>query len=224
MTATARLDSGNRSFLLLFGVVVGFRFTLMLLACCVVCVVGFQLVTAGPAVLLTGNGWLLPAALLACLIIATTVAVIVRAARELNADRTLRSRVRSRSVPVDPQIRETAARHGLAGRVAVVEDPAVFGFTYGFLAPRVILSSALARTMTPAELAAVLAHESVHVRGRDPLKVLLARLMVSREFYLPVLRHLAARFVGGRELAADRHAIAAAGVRPLAQADRKSVV
>lgn len=227
MTPASRLDSGNRSFLLLLGVVAAFRATVTVLACCVGCVVGFQLVTAGPAALWSRGGWMLPAALLAGLLAgllaATTVAVVVRAARSLWADAALRRRLRTRTAGGDgveeaEEVEEAAARHGLAGRVRVIDDTAPFAFTYGYLRPTIAVSGALVRTLNTAELTAVVAHESAHLRGRDPLKVLLARLLVSREFYLPALRHLSARFIGGRELAADRHAAATCGVRPLAGA------
>lgn len=217
MTTAGRVDSGDRSFLLLLGIVVGFRTTLMVLACCVVCVVGVRLLTTGPATLWARGGWMLPATMLAGLVIASTIAVVVRAAQALWAERALRRRLRRHAGDADGRVREIAARYRL-DRLRVADDPAVFAFTYGFVMPTIVLSSALVRTLSADELAAVLAHESAHVRGRDPLKVLVARLVVSREFYLPALRHLSARFVGGRELAADRQAATSCGVRPLAGA------
>lgn len=180
MTPAARLDSGNRSFLTLVGIVLGFRTVIMLLACCVVCVVGFQLVAAGPSILWTGGGWMLPAAMLAGLVVATTITVVVRAIQELWADGNLRRRLRTHTIDTSSGLQRLAAHSGLAGRVRTVRDSATFAFTYGFIKPNVVVSSALVQALSEPELAAVLAHESAHVRGRDPLKVLLARLVVSK--------------------------------------------
>jgi Zn-dependent protease with chaperone function len=100
----------------------------------------------------------------------------------------------------------------------VVAATEPFAFTHGLLVPRVVVSTALVRLLTEAELSAVLAHEAAHVRSRDPFKVLVARTLVAREFYLPALRYLSRRFAAGRELAADRHAVTHAGVSAIAGA------
>lgn len=217
MTASAPpllSDRGNRSFWTLVGLVVAFRGTLMLLACCVVCVVAVQVVARGIAVLWAG-GAMLPAVVLAVLLVATAVTAGVRIARELHADRRLRREVRGRAVTPTWDLDRVAERSGLAGRLTVVADIEPYAFTHGFLVPRVVLSDALVDRLDWDELAAVLVHEAAHVRSRDPLKVAVTRLLIAREFYLPLLRHLARRFVAGRELAADRQAIARCGSRSL---------
>jgi Zn-dependent protease with chaperone function len=84
-----------------------------------------------------------------------------------------------------------------------------FALTYGALRPRVLASTGLAETLTGAELAAVLAHEREHLRGRDPLKNVLARAIPARYFYLPALAGQQARFTAG----AGRRG-AQAGTRP----------
>ncbi|MEE2049688.1 M56 family metallopeptidase [Nocardiopsis tropica] len=214
----ARPDSGNRSFLLLVGSAAAFRVTLMLLACCVVGVVGSRLLADGPSGLWAHGGRMLPAALLAALIVVSTGALAVRAVREARADIALRRMLRARAAAPDARVSRIAARFGLTGRVRVVDDEDPYAFTHGYLRPGVVLSVALARALDDAQLSAVLAHESAHVRGRDPLKVLVARLVVSREFHLPLLRHVSARFVAGRELAADRRALRACGAGAVAGA------
>jgi beta-lactamase regulating signal transducer with metallopeptidase domain len=56
------------------------------------------------------------------------------------------------------------------------------------------------------------------VRNLDPLKVLLARALPATFFYIPALHELRARYIAGRELAADRRALESCGRRPLAGA------
>jgi beta-lactamase regulating signal transducer with metallopeptidase domain len=82
----------------------------------------------------------------------------------------------------------------------------------------VAVSRGLVEVASPAELGAVLEHERYHVRNLDPLKVLLARALPQAFFYLPAFRGLESRYVAGRELAADRHAVERAGRKPLAGA------
>ncbi len=93
-----------------------------------------------------------------------------------------------------------------------------FALTYGIVRPRVLISTGLAATLSDAELAAVLSHEPEHVRSRDALKNVLARAIPARHFYLPALARLRERFTAGRELAADRAALASHGTAPLAGA------
>lgn len=210
------MDRGNRAFWALVGVVVGFRGVLMLLACCVVCVVAVQLFTGGLAVLWATG--MLPAVALAVLLVATTIAAGTRFAAQMRADRCLRREISARAVASGPYVGELAADFGLTDRVTVADAGEPFAFTYGLLVPRVAVSRALVDSLARDELAAVLAHEAAHVRSRDPLKVLLTRVLVAREFYLPALRHLSHRFVAGRELAADRQAVSRCGTGSVAAA------
>jgi hypothetical protein len=73
-----------------------------------------------------------------------------------------------------------------------------------------VISTGLVETLTAAELAAVLAHEQVHQQCRDPLRMLLAAALTGHGLCLPALP---ARFVVGRELAADRRAMDRYGKR-----------
>ena len=84
-------------------------------------------------------------------------------------------------------------------------------FCAGLLRPRVFLSATARDRLSPAELRAVLAHEGHHVRHRDPLRLLVARILADALFFLPALRRLARRYAELTELAADEAAVRAAG-------------
>ena len=99
-----------------------------------------------------------------------------------------------------------------------MDDPEAFSFVYGMLLPRVAVSRGLLESLGAAELQAVLEHERYHASNLDPLKLALARSLTAGFFLLPALGSLRARYVTGRELAADRRAIALCGSRPLAGA------
>ena len=154
-----------------------------------------------------------PSLLPAAALLAVTGAGLARgtwsAARALGQTTAFHRGARARRVPVPARLARAAARAGIpARRLAAVTASAPFALTYGLFRPRILASTALAADLDGAELAAVLAHEREHVRRRDPLKDLIARILPARFFYLPWLAHLQARYAAGRELAADRAALA----------------
>jgi beta-lactamase regulating signal transducer with metallopeptidase domain len=100
----------------------------------------------------------------------------------------------------------------------LIDSDGSFSFAYGAFSPKVAISRGLVEAASTSELEAVLEHERYHVRNLDPLKVLIARALPAALFYLPALRDLRGRYVAGRELAADRRAMAACGRTPLAGA------
>ena len=69
----------------------------------------------------------------------------------------------------------------------------------------------------------MLEHERYHVCNLDPLKVVLVQAFSAAFFFLPALDALRARYLAGRELAADRRAVRACGRQPLVGALLKVV-
>jgi Zn-dependent protease with chaperone function len=180
-----------------------------------------RLADSGPDALVAGGHWV---ATVFVLIVAAGVLLGLRSiVDQVRASRALARRVRGLELPLLPELEIAADRAGLQGRVALVDSPECFSFAYGALTPRVAISKGLVDTTSTTELAAVLVHERYHVRNLDPLKVLLARAAPATFFYFPVLSALRARYVAGRELAADRMAVAACGRQPLASALLKVV-
>jgi BlaR1 peptidase M56 len=88
---------------------------------------------------------------------------------------------------------------------------------YGLLQPRLLLSSAALRGLSSAELEAVLRHEQVHLRRRDPLRRLLLRALTDG-LPLPALRDIVEALPLAQELAADRAVLAAVGPEALSGA------
>lgn len=117
-----------------------------------------------------------------------------------------------RALPLRPVvagtlIAEAAARAGLSlGRVRVVHGLPAPAFVSGWLAPRVFVAADLSDRLTPDELAAVLAHEAVHLRRRDPLRLFALRALASVFFWLPALRRIAADLEDEWEITADDEA------------------
>jgi Zn-dependent protease with chaperone function len=103
-------------------------------------------------------------------------------------------------------------------RLLVTELPERLAFCAGLLRPTVVVSAALLRSLEPAPLEAVLAHEAAHARNRDPLRQVLAHAVARGLWVAPAARRAAEHQRLRLELAADRHATAHAGRRALAQA------
>jgi Zn-dependent protease with chaperone function len=64
-------------------------------------------------------------------------------------------------------IEATASRHGLKVGIVLARQP--LSFVWGFRRSRVVLSSGLLDTLSPAQLAGVLEHEAAHHQRRDNL-------------------------------------------------------
>jgi len=147
--------------------------------------------------------------------LAASAVVAVRAAA---GSRALQKLVRAAGRPVPPFIQNEAAVLECAARLDVVAAEEAFAVTYGLIRPRILVSTGLATALTPAEISAVLAHEREHLRCRDPLRLLAARLAASWACYLPAARWLWGGAMLRHELAADRAAAGRAGRSVLAGA------
>jgi hypothetical protein len=114
--------------------------------------------------------------------------------------------VAGHEIPVPPGLAAVAAEVGLRGRLRLVAAAGQLAVTAGLARPYVVVSTGLVDALTGAELRAVLAHEQAHLRRRDPLRVLLARVLVAHLWFLPMAGDLRRRARHGYELAADRDA------------------
>ena len=166
----------------------------------------------------TTMGWPLPTwfdTTAVTLVLATAAAGLTAsvfvALRAAAGSRALQKLVRAAGRPVPPSIQNEAAVLECAARLDVVAAEEAFAVTYGLIRPRILVSTGLATALTPAEISAVLAHEREHLRCRDPLRLLAARLAASWACYLPAARWLWGGAMLRHELAADRAAAGRAG-------------
>lgn len=170
-------------------------------------------------------GWPLPTwfdTAAVTLVLATAAAGLAASAlvalRALASSRALRALIRAARRPVPISMQNEAAALGCAARLDVVAGDDAFAITYGLIRPRILVSTGLAASLSPAEIRAVLAHEREHLRHRDPLRLLAARLAAAWGCYLPAAGWLVRRAALRRELAADRAAAGSAGRGVLAAA------
>ncbi|MBD3010697.1 M56 family metallopeptidase [Streptomyces sp. 5-10] len=208
--------TGKRAFWTLVTVSVTIHAAVAFLGCCVLTALAWQFthhgIGADPR---SGAAWA------GATLLALSTAGAIRSARRLwlglSATRAMDRQVRAAAV-TDAAIHTIARQAGLTARVEVIESAGSFAFTHGLLRPRVTVSSGLMKSATDGELRAVLAHEAEHVRGRDPLRTLVADFLAARHIALPLLRHLRTVVAADRELAADRCAMAHCGVGAVAGA------
>ncbi|MQA74321.1 MAG: M48 family metalloprotease [Solirubrobacterales bacterium] len=105
-----------------------------------------------------------------------------------------------------------------ASQVQVVDGDRPIAFCAGALHPRIYVSAGSLARLTDGELRAIVAHERHHQQSRDPLRILLVRVLADALFFLPTLRLLAERYRQLAELAADDAAAGAHGRSALASA------
>lgn len=132
--------------------------------------------------------------------------------RAIVADlRAMASVARCRTLP--PEVRAASVATGVDSRLDVVESPRAFGFAYGWLRPRICISTALIHRLSRRELEAVFHHERWHLRQHDPFRLFVLRIVASGFFFLPPMRRLVHDYVVAAEIAADRHAVVTMGDR-----------
>lgn len=110
-----------------------------------------------------------------------------------------------------PNLLAAAAAANITGRVDVVEARRPFAFAYGWVRPRVCVSTGLVELLGDRELEAVLHHEGWHVSRRDPLRLLLAQTAGAAFAFVPEIRRLVRAYVLAVEVDADRHVVAVMG-------------
>lgn len=128
-----------------------------------------------------------------------------------------RQLVRSRRSISALRRRSSSAR--VAGRdCRLIETDRVHALCAGYLRPRIYLSRGALERLSGDELRAVIAHEAFHQQRRDPLRLLLARVLSDALPMLPFLRRAVPRYAALAELAADQAAVQAGHRRALASA------
>lgn len=118
---------------------------------------------------------------------------------------------RARLPTLPPELERAALAAGVSGQVDAIEASRPFAFVYGWLRPRICVSTGMAERLSPEELRAALLHERWHVMHRDPLRLTVAVAVRSGFCFLPALATGADRYAVAVEVAADRFVVAEMG-------------
>ncbi|MEO5951610.1 MAG: M56 family metallopeptidase [Chloroflexia bacterium] len=121
--------------------------------------------------------------------------------------------------------RELLIKLHLQGKVDIIYASQHVAFCYGWLRPRICVSTCAMEDLTNAEIEAVLLHEEYHMHHHDPLKSTLCLVLARLFFLLPVVRALQEQYLVSREIEADRYVLShQAASKPLLGALYKFIV
>ena len=141
----------------------------------------------------------------------------------LRATRRFRQTLALAQVPRSARLDSLLQQAGLPlGVVVCFESSVAQAFSLGIWRPQIWVSTALLALLDNEELLAVLHHEAHHCRQRDPLRLLVSRLISDSFFFVPFMRRLLDDSRLAQEMVADAVAIARTGTPlPLASALHK---
>ncbi len=119
---------------------------------------------------------------------------------------------------VPANIIRMASEFNIVEEIILVNIAQPLACCFGFLRPRICLSSGAVEQLSADELKATILHEVHHCREFDPLRLLLIKAISSSLFFLPVVSEWGRNYEIDTELNADRFAIQHAGRAALAGA------
>ena len=106
--------------------------------------------------------------------------------------------------PLPGRLLRAARSSGIgADRIECVPGLANPAFTAGLICPRMYFSTELVELLDDVQLHAVIAHEAVHLRRRDPLRLTVLRFFGCAMFWLPALRRIVDDIADQTEFTAD---------------------
>jgi beta-lactamase regulating signal transducer with metallopeptidase domain len=136
---------------------------------------------------------------------------------QLAASRAMARSISDRALPVPAWLKADLAAAGIT-RSLLVANPAARAFTFGLLAPTVVLTTGVLARLERGALRALLEHEAMHARRRDPLRLLLAQALTAGLFGVAPAAKARERCRQATELVADHIVVQRLGVQPLADA------
>lgn len=116
-------------------------------------------------------------------------------------------KVLKNKVRTPKRLKDVVSQLGINHGLDVVGSKELSSFCYGYIKPRICLSTGLINSLNKGELKAVLLHESYHLKRSDPLKILLSQVAATMFFFVPTLRDFHRHYVLSKEIAADQLAI-----------------
>lgn len=104
------------------------------------------------------------------------------------------------------KLNKIAGKLGLAEKIVEIVNEKPVIFCFGFINPRICISSKLVKEFSAEELTAVLRHEKSHMLNNEPMKLFLAGTISKVLFFIPGLKPLLRQYSTFSELAADESA------------------
>lgn len=132
--------------------------------------------------------------------------------------RFVRVLIATAQVEFPPDLAALFTELGVQRYIVLTEQTRPFAFCFGFLRPRICLSTGLTQLLRPDQFKAVLLHEDHHRQHFDPLRMLLIEVVSTMFFFLPVIQGWGSVYKIRLELRADEYAMSKVGKLALAGA------
>lgn len=107
---------------------------------------------------------------------------------------------------ISEKLNHVAHQINLTGKVIEIKTDEPTVFCYGFINPRICISSTVVNSLSPSELTAVLLHEQHHLKVYEPIKLLLVKIISNALYFIPGIKNLTKQYAVFSELAADETA------------------
>lgn len=96
-----------------------------------------------------------------------------------------------------------AQKLGMMGKIDIIASKSDICLCYGYIKPRIYISTTLIERLQLHELEAALLHEKYHLLNYDPLKILLSKTAAITFFFIPTFKDLQRHYALTKEIAAD---------------------
>lgn len=93
------------------------------------------------------------------------------------------------------------------GKIIVIKDHSLFALTYGFVRPRIVISTKMLACFDQEEITAVLLHEYAHLKRFDPLRSLIINIIKDSFPFVPILKKMHYFIHVWMEIDADQYAM-----------------
>ncbi len=107
---------------------------------------------------------------------------------------------------ISQKLNQIAKQVNLSDKIIEIQTEEPMVFCYGFINPRICISSSVVNSLSSAELTAVLLHEQHHLKVYEPIKLFLIKIISNALFFIPGIKNLTKQYAVFSELAADETA------------------
>lgn len=115
------------------------------------------------------------------------------------------------NITSNPKLNTVLKKLSLEDKALLVKSGKPFAFCFGFINPKIYISTATVAIADKGELEAVLLHERFHLKHKDTFTMLFASSVQSLFLFFPLFSDLFRNFRIEQEIKADQYAIARLG-------------
>lgn len=118
----------------------------------------------------------------------------------------IRTNLKNKKRKISQRLERMAGTIGLENQIIEVQNKKLIIFCFGFIKPKVCISSGFVKKLSNKELKAVLLHEQHHLFSNEPVRIFIVKSITKILFFLPGLKSFSKQYLIFSELAADQWA------------------